>query len=786
MKPALFVFLLFASLASAEPLPKTEPLNWLEEDLSERLMDGAHAFVERQIAESKEKRAAHWNYDFTSPEAYVRSIAPNRERFRTMIGVVDERASPVRMEKFGDDENPALVAETNAFRVFQARWPVLNGFFGEGLITEPIEKSLGVVIALPDVGQTPEQLLRLEKSPQPRSFSNDGDGSTFDQQLIHELAREYTLVIPALINREIYLGETGDDPRLKRANQTHREWIYRQTFHMGRHLIGYEVQTILAVVDWAERVHPDGNICITGAGDGGMIALFATASDQRIDAADLRGYVGPLDEIWREPIDRNLFGVLNEFGPMEVISLVAPRLVFIARENPMIPERDPATTPPDKGEIPEILPAIGDLAGNHPFYEWYVVEVRKMGFDGEGAGHPSRIARFFDDLDQWFGNPGITTELSAPAIKDRRKSFKDEERHRRLFTQLERHVQALVRASNGVREEFYLNQAEPQLEGGKWSTDKAHPTLDPAGFIEKSKEFRRRFHEEAIGKFDQQLLAANPSSRKILETDDWTAWDVVLDVYPEFFAWGVLILPKDIKPDEKRPVVVCQHGRNGIPRDLIDGDKTAYNDFAARLAERGFITFVPHNLYRGEDRYRWLDRKANSVGCTLFSFIIPSHRQILTWLKTQPNVDPERIAFYGLSYGGETAVRVPPVLEDYAVTICSGDFNQWTRKVAATDFPGGFMQSIEWEMPYWNLGHTFDYAEMAYLIFPRPFMVERGHHDRVSRDHWVAHEYAKVRWLYAQFGMADRTEIEYFQGGHSINGQGSFDFLHKHLNWPKP
>ncbi|MEO8426182.1 MAG: hypothetical protein ABI651_03635 [Verrucomicrobiota bacterium] len=45
-------------------------------------------------------------------------------------------------------------------------------------------------------------------------------------------------------------------------------------------------------------------------------------------------------------------------------------------------------------------------------------------------------------------------------------------------------------------------------------------------------------------------------------------------------------------------------------------------------------------------------------------------------------------------------------------------------------------------------------------------------------------EYAKTRWLYAQLGLADRTEIEFFQGGHSIKGEGTFEFLRKHLNWP--
>jgi hypothetical protein len=304
--------------------------------------------------------------------------------------------------------------------------------------------------------------------------------------------------------------------------------------------------------------------------------------------------------------------------------------------------------------------------------------------------------------------------------------------------------------------------------------------------VEAAQAFREKFATEAMGRFDEPLLPANPRTRKLIENEKWTAYDVVLDVWPEVFAWGVLVVPKDIKQGERRPVVVCQHGRNGLPRMLVDGSETAYNQFAARLAERGFVTFAPHNLYRGEDRYRWLCRKANCLEATLFSFIIAQHDQILRWLERQPFVDGQRMAFYGLSYGGETAVRVPPILEKYCLSICSGDFNQWTRKVAATDQPFSFMRTIEWEMPYWNLGHTFDYAEMAYLMIPRPFMVERGHLDLVGRDQWVAHEYAKVRFLYAQLGLADRTEIEFFQGGHSIHGQGTFEFLHKHLNWPAP
>jgi hypothetical protein len=65
-------------------------------------------------------------------------------------------------------------------------------------------------------------------------------------------------------------------------------------------------------------------------------------------------------------------------------------------------------------------------------------------------------------------------------------------------------------------------------------------------------------------------------------------------------------------------------------------------------------------------------------------------------------------------------------------------------------------------------------------------MVERGHHDGVAPDEWVAYEYAKARKLYSDLKIPDRTTIEFFDGPHTIHGVGTFAFLHKHLNWPEP
>ena len=130
-------------------------------------------------------------------------------------------------------------------------------------------------------------------------------------------------------------------------------------------------------------------------------------------------------------------------------------------------------------------------------------------------------------------------------------------------------------------------------------------------------------------------------------------------------------------------------------------------------------------------------------------------------------------------------MRVPAILPNYKYSICSGDFNEWVGKNVSLLYRNSYMFTGEYEMYEFNLGRTFNYAEMAYLIAPRPFMVERGHDDGVGSDEMVSYEFAKVRYHYAKrLGIGNRTEIEYFVGGHEIKGVGTFDFIQRHSGWP--
>ena len=312
--------------------------------------------------------------------------------------------------------------------------------------------------------------------------------------------------------------------------------------------------------------------------------------------------------------------------------------------------------------------------------------------------------------------------------------------------------------------------------------------LDPSSleaYQQSAEAYRKIFREDVIGHFAHPLLPANPRVRKSYEAPTWTGYEVVLEVFPDLFAYGILLLPKNMQPTERRPVVVCQHGLEGRPQQVVEGDHPAYHDFAAKLAEQGFITFAPQNLYIFGDRFRTLQRKANPLKKTLFSVMVPQHKQIVGWLGSLPQADKERIAFYGLSYGGKSAMRIPPLVPEYKAVICSADFNEWVWKNTSTDSKYSYVDKGEYEIFEFNLGTTFNYAEMAALIAPRPFMVERGHDDAVGIDEMVSYEFAKVRRLYSRLKLPERTELEFFAGGHVIHAVGTYAFLKQHLGWPK-
>jgi dienelactone hydrolase len=750
-------------------LPGTGRLE-LEGDIASLLVDGVDRFLLAEIARSPVRRDALWkDVGGTTREDYASAIVARRESLSRRIGNRDPRHPSAGIEFITGVDRPPRIAVSDRLDVYEIRWTAFGGVTGEGILLEPKgSEPLAIVVAIPDADISPEAFAGLTPGLPPES------------QLARRIAETgVRVVVPWIIDRRIEARRNAEGRG--GAQLTTREFLYRPAFELGRHILGYEVAKVLAAVDAMRgtRTGQEKPIGVAGFGEGGHIALLAAAVDSRIDATFVSGYFDQRERVWDEPIDRNFFGRLEEFGDAELVRLVWPRELVV--ETCLGPELDlpgnggaPSRlrSPSADGARSEFDRAITTLPR---FQDARLPSHHVAGADGRGSsGGSDALVAFLKSL---FRRAGIG---NFDPIVDTSSAFTVEERglpdatarRDRQIAEIVRHNAELLAESPWVRQRFLWDKID---------------TSSAAAFDASIAPFREVFRDQVIGRFDRELLPPKPRTRKSFSGDGWTGYEVVLDVFEDVIAYGILLVPNEIPAGERRPVVVCQHGLEGRPQSVIgEKDFGSYKAFAAELAKRGFITFAPQNLYIFQDRFRTLQRKSYAIGKTLFSTIVPQHQQIVDWLETLPWVDPKRIAFYGLSYGGKSAMRIPPLVPEYCLSICSADFNEWVWKNASTRSAYSYVWTGEYEIFEFDLGSTFNYAEMAALIAPRPFMVERGHFDGVAPDETVAYEFAKVRHLYAaRLGLGDRCEIEWFVGPHTIHGQKTYDFLHRWLDWPK-
>ncbi len=776
-------------------LPNTAPLE-LNEPLDVVMVRGLSKYAERALTAAGTQRRPNWlEHSALSPEGKKEREAA-RNRLRSLIGDVPTETATSRLTRF----SPTVIDHPK-FTLVECQWDVADGITGRGLLAIPkslakdSQQPLPCVVVLPDVNETPEA-----------SFGIDPAFPSV-QQVSRQLAEAGCVVLcPVLIDRQV---ECSGHPLVRWTNLPHREFIYRLGFELGRHPVGYEVAKIRCGIDALRSdLRCPLRTVVIGTGEGGLIAMMvAAASPESIDAAYIRGYFNERDRVWEEPIYRNLFGQLKEFGDAEIASLILPRPLVIDNVEVAIitgPEKfkdrhncaapGQVTTPERKSVRREFEKALGYTKTSGP----------------EGASPPLHLLTASDEEPAETNNSQFARAIhlllpalpfpaeSAPPTTTTSRATDELREHQRR--RMKSQVEELVRDTQHLLHSSHLTRQQV------WKDLKGKTTSEYAAAAEK---YRTLVHESFIGRAPTASVPPRPRSRKVLETADFTGYEIVLDVHPPGvksdpadedwggIAGGILLLPKSLRENEKRPVVVFQHGLEGTPMYTIVTDPKhpkfgAYQGVSSVLAQRGFIVYVPQNPYRGGDLFRVVQRKLNPLGLSLFSHIIEQHQVTLNWLASLPCTDPDRIAFYGISYGGKTAVRVPPLLPPrpdqagYCLSICSADFNDWIRKNASAEDRYSYVFTGEYEIFEWNMGHVANYAELTWLMLPRPFMVERGLDDGVAPDDWVAAEFATAARPYRKLQLDDQIEFEVFDGPHAIHGVKTYEFLHRHLNWPAP
>src|SRR2546427_13160955 len=101
---------------------------------------------------------------------------------------------------------------------------------------QPTTSPVGFVGPLPGAAQPPAQITGL------------APGIAAENQFARHLAGNgFEVVVPTLIDRS---SQWSGHPDIGKTDEPHREWIYRQGFHLGRQIIAHEGTKELAAVGW--------------------------------------------------------------------------------------------------------------------------------------------------------------------------------------------------------------------------------------------------------------------------------------------------------------------------------------------------------------------------------------------------------------------------------------------------------------------------------------------------------------------------------------------------------
>ena len=650
------------------------------------------------------------------------TVEQNRQELRRMIGAVEQFLPPEPKTK--------QIASTSAFQYSLIEWPILRlGNIGSTAGSSgALVKEYGILLEPNRPGKHPAVIA----IPDAHLSAADIAGLTTRLPRREQYARSlavngYVVLVPFFTQRRAFSQPWTED----------RDWLVRLAYQVGRHLIGSEVQQVSSAVDFLSKhrqVDPE-RIGVVGSGQGGLTALYGAALDTRLKAALVANYFDKRDRAFDEPEDRILWKHLERFGDAEIAALIAPRALVIDRGGP--------------GAEAEFLRA-------RPYFE-----------RTQAAG----ALRYSRERDQQDGPSTAAIELFDEA----------------LYPDVHWSIPAVLPPADP---ETFFAIANAQFS--QWQARYRNLAMEAYAARDRpSSSGKHALFLDTVGRYPPAAGALDAKSVKLYDEPEFTGYRLSVRVYDGVHAYGILLVPKGMKPGERRPAVFAQHGFGGKPEDALGvvenqrADAT-YSKFGRELARRGYIVFAPMiSTQTSEDRNS-LVRRSHLVGLTPVGMEIQKAGRVLDYLETLPFVDKDRFAFYGLSYGGFTAIWTGPAVPRFKAVVCSGYFNDWNLKT--TDLTQGtsfLFYKDTFDMFNFDVLNKFNHSDLASLVAPRAFMIEIGSRDGIVIEprRFVDAELARVTDVYRKLGIPEKGRVARFDGPHKVDGAEAYRFLDEMLNW---
>ena len=720
-----------AAIFAGESLPGTGRLTLPRDDevVYARHYQQVKDYFQRRITEARSLRQRQWNPDFSSPEAYEESISPHRASCREMLGLVDADAQVAQVET-------RQIAASDECRIERIEVPMFAGLRARGLLLLPKgDGRRAAVIVCPDADTWPERFAGL-----------DGD-SELPAWVSRLLACGASVYLPQSIER------LQDHPYSETTNNKDRRMIlYRLGYPVGRTMPGLDVQDALAAVDYlAGRSDVDpSRIGLVGIGQGGMTALYAAAVDRRASAVVVADYFQVRDDCWEEPVDRRLSRQLLEFGDAELAALVAPRPLWIVQTS--------------DSSIPEerVVEEVGRAAR---FYEGLRVPDRLAAVTDQPG--TSAIAQAASQLADSLQLPPREAELHLPAAgvpDDDAKRLRDAHFEERLA-----YLRVLIDQSEAERD-------------ARWGLRERPPSE-----FREIKAAMLAEYRKLVGEVPTGDVPVNPKTELALSTPKYKLYRITLDVTEGVEVYGNLLVPNEI--EGRAAAVICQHGLSGTP-EMTTGlgmtQDTPYHEFARHLAEQGYVVFSPYLMQRRWQEINVLVRQADAVGMMRVAMPVAKTRRVIDFFETLPFVDAKRVGYYGLSYGGYSAIWISPLEERLAATVVSGHFNDWRSKITNDTLHTSYLWHPDEDFYNWDVLHRFTHPELVAMIAPRAACVEFGQHDGITTPEWTAYAWKQVVWWRDRLGLSDRVSLAHYDGVHEVHAVEAVDFLDRFLRPERP
>jgi dienelactone hydrolase len=202
-------------------------------------------------------------------------------------------------------------------------------------------------------------------------------------------------------------------------------------------------------------------------------------------------------------------------------------------------------------------------------------------------------------------------------------------------------------------------------------------------------------------------------------------------------------------------------------------------NYAAELAERGYITFAPdaiafeeRNWSGGTFQAAYYELASRLVaGRTLLAKVLHDASVGIDYLESRADVDRNRIGFIGHSYGGRMAIWVPAIDKRIKASVSNCGCVNYKNSLCHE-------AGIQMEFCVPGVMGVGDIEDVVALVAPTPLYISAAGQDKWSRGAQELFDSAKSAF------SGDDLQLKVWPGGHVFTKamrEDAYAFLDQHL-----